>query len=201
MSNEEKVSILTSTRPYFVEVVDDAIEKRKMTTFPLAKTYLVDLLDHYMITQNLYEDPNEKNSHNRTMAEKFLEAHLLSDNQKTEQLKRLADSALYVSGFFGDSLNRKLIDLDYYVDLGETAYASLADCSGEDLVSKVYEELSSKFTAFMDVLTLISQKALFQTNEDVLRLYDRYLNTGSELAKDRLVELGILHNQVSTKKQ
>jgi hypothetical protein len=36
-------------------------------------------------------------------------------------LRRVGDASLFISGFFADSLNRSLVDVDYYIDLGERA--------------------------------------------------------------------------------
>ncbi|MNL70447.1 hypothetical protein D3C87_1954520 [compost metagenome] len=45
---------------------------------------------------------------------------------------------------------------------------------------------------FVDVLTFISHQSLIKSDQSILRLYDRYLRTGSELAKDKLIEAGVL---------
>ena len=37
-------------------------------------------------------------------------------------LKQIGDVSLFVSGFFSDSLRRKLVDVDYYVSIGGVAY-------------------------------------------------------------------------------
>jgi len=40
-------------------------------------------------------------------------------------MQRLGDTALFIAGVFADSLNRKLVDVDYYVAMGGTAYAQV----------------------------------------------------------------------------
>lgn len=96
-------------------------------------------------------------------------------------------------------MKKKIIDIDYYIEMGETAYSQLASVERDQLKSKVYEEYASKFCKFVDVLTYISQKWMVQTNADLLRLYDRYLNTGSDLARDQLIERGLLNAEVGKK--
>ena len=95
--------------------------------------------------------------------------------------------------FFGDSLNRKVVDIDYYADIGKIAYGSLAAHINEDLVARIYDEFSHRFLDYVDVLTVISQGALIQSKEDALRLYDKYISTGSNLAKKQLIEMGLFN--------
>jgi hypothetical protein len=122
----------------------------------------------------------------------YLTASQLEHFEKIEKLKKLADKSLYISGFFGDSLNRKLVDLDYYVEMGETAYAALAATVREDLKAQVFKTFAVQFSDFVDVLTVVSQQSLIQGDESVLRLYEKYLRTGSELAKEKLIEIGVV---------
>ena len=107
-------------------------------------------------------------------------------------LRKLGDRTLYISGFFGDSLSRKVVDIDYYAQIGGSAYATLAHCTREDTLAKVYHVFSARFMDFVDVLTFISHQSLIKSDQSILRLYDRYLRTGSELAKDKLIEAGVL---------
>jgi len=183
---------IASTKDFFTEQVDQACYSRKVKTLPAARDYLVVLLEHYIHTQNLTKKD--------TLAEMFLKANSIDENiNRTELLKQLGDTSLYISGFFGDSLNRKVVDIDYYASMGGTAYAALASMAADDQNVPVFEEFARRFMDFVDVLTYISQKALVQTDQDLLRLYDRYVSTGSELAKEQLMEQGLLTLPTHTK--
>ena len=76
--------------------------------------------------------------------------------------------------------------------MGGAAYASLADCVREDDSAQVYRIFSQRFIEFVDVLTYISQQSSVHTDQGLLQLYDRYMRTGSELAKEKLIEMGVL---------
>ena len=41
-------------------------------------------------------------------------------------LQRVGDTSLFVAGFLGDGFARKLVDVDYYIDIGGAAYGSLS---------------------------------------------------------------------------
>lgn len=188
-----KETLLISAREFFEDSVTQAFERVGVETFPLAKNYMVDLLTQFLNRETLFpaDDQTEK-PQSRTMAERWFEAVGAEPALRPEKLRRLADSTLYISGFFGDSLKRKLVDVDYYAEIGGSAYAHLAHSAEEDMMARLYSEYAQRFLEFVDVLTYLSQKSLVQSNGDLLRLYERYVTTGSTLARDQLVEKGLL---------
>jgi Mor family transcriptional regulator len=186
-NSESVVNLVTSPQDYFSESVKEAIEKRKLETTPFAEKYLVMLLESHLTASNL----NIKT----TLAERLLKANLAEKKVKIEMLKQLGDLSLYISGFFGDSLRRKIVDLDYYADIGGMAYNNLAHEIDDDIHSSVFLDFSKRFVAYVDILTYISQHTLIQSNQDLLRLYERYVITGSELAREQLVEKGLIANE------
>src|SRR5690606_3780790 len=122
---------------YFNEVVGAAVGKLRLETTPQVKTYLVDLLNNFVTSANVQL--------NSTLAEALLRAQQAERAVRIEQLKKLGDTSLYISGFFGDSLRRKVVDIDYYADIGGVAYGSLAVEVSEDMTAKVYRDISARF--------------------------------------------------------
>lgn len=184
--------LCVSSQEFFSELVTEACEQRNFETFPQATSYLVDVLVFYMNTTNLFDEtePNGKRSRG-TLAEMMLKAGSAQRNERIELLKKLGDTALYISGFFGESLQRKLVNLDYYKEMGETAYGSLASCVNEDTVARVYREYSRRFIHFVDILTYISSKAIRPMSGNLLQLFENYAS-GSELARDQLLDQGVI---------
>jgi hypothetical protein len=105
----------------------------------------------------------------------------------------VGDQSLFISGFFADSLNRSLVDVDYYIQLGGLAYRSLAR-HGDGTFGDVFDELSDKFTTFVDVLGEVSERTSISSNADVLRLYEKWLRTGSRRSGELLAARGIVPN-------
>lgn len=189
------IVILESPEGYFSELVKKGVQERKVYSFPLLESYLVNLLNHFLDTRNLYGEKylDESGTPNpTTLAEAYLQAQISEQSVKYDMLKSLADRALYISGYFGDSLNRKLVDIEYYADMGGAAFASLMHQTREDTMVKVYETLSSRFRDYVEVLTYISHQSLIKSDQSLLRLYDQYLKTGSKLAQEKLIEAGVL---------
>lgn len=201
MPSKDEPSLIANPQSYFSELVKQGLAQRKIKTYPMVIIYLSDLMLHYVDARNLFDEDIDQESgkrNPRTLAEMLLTAQISSHTTKTKLLKRLADRSLYVSGFFGDSLNRSLVDLDYYRDMGVTAYQSLAQNTREDTLAKVFHEMSVRFLEFVDVFTEMSQLTLTQTNKDILRLYEVWLRTGSELAREKLLAEGVLTSNRET---
>lgn len=186
--------ILQSSQGFFSELVEEGFARRQFRPPSSAQVYLVSLLEHYIDARNLFDrDVDELGQRSpSTLAESYLRALDAPRPDRIEALRKLGDRALYISGFFSDSLNRSLVDVDYYAGLGGAAYGNLAEAVSEEEAATVYRVFSKNFLEFADVLSFISQKALVQSHEDVLRLYDKYLRTGSQTARERLLEMGVI---------
>lgn len=189
-----QVQVLATPGDFFKDAVESALENRRLRTLPLTKIYLTGLLEHYLVIDNLFEIPEgEKKRSSSTLAELYLKAHQAVPAVRVELLKKLGDTSLYISGFFGDSLKRKIVDVDYYAQMGGVAYATLAEEEMDHIYSPVYREFSKRFLDYVDVLTYISQQTSMHSDEDLLRLYERYMATGSKLAEEQLLEKGMLN--------
>ncbi|MBL7544650.1 MAG: hypothetical protein JNL11_12610 [Bdellovibrionaceae bacterium] len=193
---KQDINILVSSKDYFSQVLDDAFYARKIKAENDVRGYLVQVLEHYLDAQNLFDKEKVDEAGRRkptTLAELYLTAASADFNQRIELLKRLGDKSLYISGFFGDSLQRKVIDIEYYVNMGGSAYNILAKTVDKnDPQKNVFETISRRFVDFVEALSYISQNVMISNNQSLLRLYDRYLQTGSTLAKEKLLELGIV---------
>jgi hypothetical protein len=106
-------------------------------------------------------------------------------------LKEVGDTTLYVAGFFADSLQRKLVGVDYYMDLGQAAYHELARRLQASSVAEIYAELSGKFPRFVEVLMEVRRHVAF-ASQDVVHLYEEWVRTRSAWVESRLRALGVL---------
>jgi hypothetical protein len=204
MKHMASESILLSHEEFFREAVRDALNTRRIAAPVMAEQYLVELLEHYVVAERLHdvETVNEEGQRvPQTLAETLLTAIQSNRATKIELLKRLADRTLYTCGFFGDSYQRKVIDIDYCFDIAGTAYRLLAESSRDNSIAEVYDIYSKRFNEFVDVLSYISEKSQIQSTTNVLRIYDRYLKTGSDLAREKLSDLGIVPISKSDQKK
>ena len=100
--------------------------------------------------------------------------------------------------------SRHVVDLDYYVHMGGGAYGSLSQqlrgTPRGQAFGPVFAELADKFNRFVDVLNDVRAAAQSNDDQDVLRLYELWLRTGSKRAERLLRGLGVEPNSnVDTK--
>jgi hypothetical protein len=111
--------------------------------------------------------------------------------ERVKALKEVGDTSLYLTGFFADSLQRKLVGVDYYMGLGQAAYRELSTRLATSSVREVYQELAGKFPRFVDVLGEVRRHTTF-LGQDVVRLYEEWLRTRSDWVENRLRALGVV---------
>ena len=111
--------------------------------------------------------------------------------EQRTRLRSLGDFSLFTGRFFSDSLSRRHVDVDYYVSMG--AYAWIAEPRGGCVPGSV-RRVSRKFVGFSDVLADISERTALTSNNDLLRVYEKWLRTGSARDGQRLIERGIVPN-------
>lgn len=186
--------LFISPEQHFAELLKEACEYRKFKILPSAETYILNMLSHYIDSRNLFSPIVDESIGKPpdTFAELYLTALNAEDPKNKTYMKVLADKALYLSGFFGDSLQKKSVDIDYYMGIGASAYSNLAAWTKEEITANTYSTFSNKFIDFADLLSYISDKSALQSEQNILKLYERYISTGSKLAREKLVELGVV---------
>jgi hypothetical protein len=170
---------------YFKQLVDEALAHQRIAAQELTAFYVVQLLAGYL------QQPEEDSA--EPLAFKLARALEGGGFQRRTTLRQIGDTSLFVSGFFSDSLRRKLVDVDYYVSIGGCAYNALSR-QETDALSPVFAELADKFVGFVDVLSEVSERSACSSNSDLLRLYEKWLKTGSTHSGQLLIERGVVPN-------
>jgi hypothetical protein len=180
----------TPAAEYFKELVESALSRQHLRANELTSYYLVDLLCRFV-------RPDQRIPYNDDSGEPLaLRLGRALDSAGLEQrarLRNLGDFSLFMSGFFSDSLHRSVVHIDYYVSMGEYAYGSLSR-RDIDAYGEVFSELARNFVPFMDVLADVSEQTTSRLAVDVLRLYEKWLRTGSPRDGQRLAGRGIVPN-------
>ncbi len=190
-----KVVAIRDLREFFRESVDCALNNQRIAVDDHTAHYVVNLLTLYSRSEELYE---------KTPAGYGLKplAFMLADALESETgeernvtLQRLGDVSLFVSGILAGSFARKIIDIDYYISMGGTAYDSLSDGVRGSVrgraIADVFRELAAKFQNIVEVLNEISEMAHVHSDKDIMRLYEVWIKTGSKRAERILDKLGI----------
>lgn len=176
------VTPAASVDSFFHEVLTDALEDQGVAISESTECYLVSLLGDFTKARITDEALGLKLAGASSTGD---------DGERVRTLKEVGDTSLYVSGFFADSLDRQLVAVDYYIGLGEVAYAELARRLTASTVAEVYGELAEKFPRFVDVLTCVRGRIHFDS-EDILKLYRQWVQTRSAWVEQRLRRLGVV---------
>ncbi len=175
---------------YFKELVESALSRQHVGANELTSYYLVDLLCRFMRPDQRIPFGDDAGEPLAIRLGRALDSGGL---EQRARLRNLGDFSLFMSGFFPDSFRRRVVDVDYYVSMGEYAYGSLSRREA-DTFGEVFSELSRKFVPYMDVLSDVSERSGIRSSVDVLRLYEKWLRTGSARDGQRLLDRGILPN-------
>lgn len=182
-----------SAEEFFKEEVEAACRRQALRPQPLTEYYVVRLLSAFARADS---GPAQTLASNDALGMMLVRALNGGGSRQRLELQHVGDVALFISGFFSDSLRSGLVDVDYYMSLGGRAYASLGAI--DHALSPTFAELSEKFGVFVDVLADVSDHTSLAGRQDVLRVYERWVRTGSRRDGDLLVERGIVPNLAIT---
>lgn len=178
---------------YFREPVTLAMRDADVHASNATESYLVQLLSDFAKPT---VDSTSPLSQSVTLL--FRDAMNESGHERFKRLQHLGDGVLYAMGFFHGTHLRGA-DQGYVAKIGSSAYGHAArmlrtgqgNAGGPD----VLDELAQQFTRFVDVLRHVSDWVAAKSardEESLLKLYDRYLKTGSSVLRDELTERGLI---------
>ena len=191
MSEQKNSSSLAEERleELFREMVCGGLEDQSLDVSEFTEFYLVRLLSVF-----LRADPEQLS---RVLGVELLSAVNLDPELRYRKLKDVADTSLFMSGVFLDNIEARLPTTDYFFEVGSRAYLDLSSIelptepTGQAF-AETYDDLGRRFEDFARVLASVSDQNLFASNETLLRLYRRWLASGSARDRRRLTALGLI---------
>ena len=179
-----EIVALASLTEFFHEALDRAFHNQGILADESVSAYLVNLLAAFTTTA-----PDDA-----PLGMKLASAQVAAPEDRLRALRDVGDTSLYMSGFFAESLQRRLVDVDYYISLGGSAYGQLARAYERKRASVggVYDQLGEHFGDYVEVLAEVSQASALGTPTGVVQLYERWLKTGSDWAERRLRKSGVV---------
>ena len=195
-SSHERVVPVPNLLDYFRNSLGSVISDHGVAVDPCATHYVVNMLTLFSRSEELYEDDGE-NFGLKPLALMLADAtDAPSPDARNSILQRIGDVALFISGFFADSLAERAVDLDYYIHMGGNAYGSLSvEVRGTfrgRAFADTYGELATKFQILVDVLNEVRDRERQESDIDVLRTYSVWRKTGSRRAENLLRQQGIV---------
>lgn len=196
MERRERNRVLevADLRSYFHESLQAAIARQQFAVHDQTQQYLVNLLTLFARSEALFEDTPE-GPRLRPLALMLADAlETPRSGDRLRRMQRLGDVSLFVAGFFAASFARKMVDVDYHIEMGGRAYGSAGDLARSHArggsLAGVFHELAAKFQRLVDALNELADGGQ-PSDLDVLRLYEIWLKTGSARARRQLLDRGV----------
>ena len=187
MVAEKKVDREIAPRQFFLNKITAAQAKNDIRIDRDVEFYLVALLCDFI-------QPAQRSPHLQQLDKPlalFLKETLEAPvHEQLTRFRILGDLSLYVGGFFQESFNRRLIDVDYYIAIGSTAYHKTAARAGNSS-RHVYEKLSHNFAVLVELVAEVAVVPVQSRTVDILATYDRWTRSNSQRLLQTLLELGI----------
>lgn len=113
-----------------------------------------------------------------------------NERERCLLLQRLGDMALFLGALFPQNYARRGILRDYFIGMGGGAYDYLAGHARHN--RHIFAELARTFARMMEMVAGACSRTHPVSNEDILALYQRWLDSGDELAGRQLQALGLV---------
>ena len=202
------IALANSLGSFFHEVVGEAVRTQQVEATDEAMSYLVALLSDFA-----HPNAERDDTFDRPLAFLLDEAWRTTGAQRFQRLRALGDGVLYISGFFGDHIENRGVDVGYVTSVGATAYRGVAsmlrrpppdtaDATSKraDTEDNVFTELAQNFDRFVGVLTTVADATLAQQargERGIVMLYERWLRSGSTTLAKELGARGLVPHRGS----
>jgi len=166
------IDLSANLETFFHDVVDDAMRKKRVEATEAAEYYLVSLLTDYARPDARCNEALER------------------------PLTLLLDEALNAPG--QERFEKLRVEARYVSSLGARAYDSAGRMlrgANDNAAPDLFFELAENFERFAELLSAVAEKlslAAAPSSVGVLKLYERWLKTGSEALGSELMQRGVL---------
>lgn len=180
---------IASLAGWFDRSLAGILQQNGVNAARATRSYLAGLLAHFARSESLVASGAGRAVH-RPLAEHWGEARAASGSPPSQPraLRERGDLALFMCGVFPGYVSARVTGHDYYLAMGRSAYAELADMTS-GAAADTWAELALGFPEFAEALNVTiwgDDRAC-----DILSLYERWLAGRAALAHKRLAELGV----------
>ena len=196
------IAITASMDDYFRDIVDEAVRAHRVDASAAAQVYLVQLLSDF-------GRPGEALGSTMEASPTLVLHEAMAappSREKFTKLRSLGDGVLYHLGFFSEHVEGRGAHKAYVAQVGSSAYENAAAMlrvqhGSAPGTTDVLTELARKFERFVQVLAHVAHRAMAQSAlgaEGVVKLYERWLKTGSSTLASGLAERGLVPSRGGT---
>lgn len=158
MSQGSKLILDANLQAFFYEHLQD-FNSRSLSPLPTETiVYSSQVMDNFGNSEKFFEQVNGR-AREKILGIKLMESSQYPREMQKTILKDIAEMSLLICGYFYDSLNKKIIDVRYYEDVGRIAYSKLNSfCPNAYDVPSFYHKMASHFSDVTMLMSLVSKK-------------------------------------------
>ncbi len=158
MSHGSKLILDANLQVFFYEHLQN-FNSRSYVPLPTETIFYSSLvMDSFGNSDKFYEQVDGK-AREKILGIKLMESSQYSKEMQKTILKDIAETSLLICGYFHDSLNKKIIDVRYYEDIGKIAYTRLNTfCPSAYDVPSFYHKMATDFSEVTTLMSLVSKK-------------------------------------------
>ncbi len=188
-SGAKKIILSTNLKGFFFEGLSE-LNKKSLCPVPESVIfYSSDVLDKFALSDDFFETSDGK-VREKILGMKLLEATQLPRDEQKKIYKEVGDMSLMVCGYFSESVNKKIVDTQYYAQLGKMAYSHLNSVTPRFLdIPHFYGIISTCFESLTALITIMASKGKgFEHN----LLFTKMMNE-EHLTDTQMLVGGLLH--------
>lgn len=185
---QNKIILSANLKGFFFDGLSE-INKKSLCPVPESIIYYSsDVLDKFALSEDFFETSDGK-VREKILGMKLLEASQFDREEQKRIYKEVGDMSLMVCGYFAESVNRKLVDREYYMQLGKMAYSHLNNVTPKFFdIPHFYGMVSTCFDSLTTLMSILASKERGHENNLVFKKVMK----GEELTDAELLSSGIL---------
>jgi hypothetical protein len=173
------MKVYKNVKELFFDLIIEFEKKLKIHLSEYSKLYLMKLLEE-LAAGNSYLNNIVKED--KPLIEILLEAVHQNIFEKIRNLKALGDLCLLFGGLYPDYMTRKLVDIDYFINIGKNSYNLISD-TYKNYTTKydlymLYSKLTQEYLKLINILTEISDELSFLDRDNLYKSLKRWERTG-----------------------
>lgn len=155
---QNKIILSTNLKGFFFDGLSE-LNKKSLCPIPESVIYYSsDVLDKFALSEDFFEVSDGK-VREKILGMKLLEATQLTREEQTRVYKEVGDMSLLVCGYFSESVNKKIVDTQYYSQLGRMAYSHLNNVIPSFLdIPSFYGMVATCFESLTTLMTIMATK-------------------------------------------
>ncbi len=164
---------------YFFNELERINSKQAMPLHTHVIHYCSDMLSEYALINKLFDEKEDK-YHERILGLSLLSASNFDLKSRFKKLKEVADTSLMLCGYFVESLDKKILGINYYKKIGIFSYLELDKISPEyrDQPS-FFKNMAQTYDFIINTFQLLKATQSPQDSADILKILPSINNSQS----------------------